>query len=98
RQWIKAHLDDPAAETMGVSMVAESGLAWSQPQEAIVWADMISDPAVRLENVEDIFLSWVRRDPDTAANFIKDDPTLTPDEKKQVFESFYGWKNMGTTN
>src|SRR5207253_7035989 len=57
RQWLNGHLSDPAAEKMVVSMVAESGLAYSNPQEAIVWADMISDAAVRLENVEDIFLS-----------------------------------------
>jgi len=98
RQWLTGHLTDPAAEKMLISMVAESGLSYSNPQEAIVWADLISDPAVRLENVEDIFLSWVRRDPDAAANYIKDDPTLTADEKKQVLDSFYGWKNFGTTN
>jgi len=98
RQWIKGHLDDPAAETMVVSMVAESGLAWSNPQEAITWADLISDPSARLENVEDIFLSWVRRDPDAAAIYIKNDPALTDEEKKEVLQSFFGWKNSGTVN
>ena len=98
RQWIKGHLDDPGAETMVTSMVAESGLSYSNPQEAIVWADLISDPNARLENVEDIFLSWVRRDPDAAANYIKNDPTLTADEKKQVLQSFFGWKNAGGAN
>jgi len=98
RQWLNGHLSDPVAEKMVVSMVAESDLAYSNPQEAIVWADMISDPSARLENVEDVFLSWARRDLDAAANYIKDDPALTPAEKKQVLESFYSWKNGGAAN
>jgi hypothetical protein len=98
RQWLTGRLSDPAAEKMVVSMVAESDLAYSNPQEAIVWAGLIADPATRLDNIEDIFLSWVRRDPDAAATYIRDDPALTAAEKKEVLESFYGWKNGGAAN
>lgn len=93
-KWLAAHVTDPAAEQMVISLVDESGLSYSKPQDAMVWAGLISDPAVRLESLQDIFLGWARQAPDTALNYIQSDPDLTPAEKQDVLKSYFSWKNL----
>lgn len=94
-KWLTGHISDPAAEQMVVSLAVESDVAYVNPQDAIVWAGLISDPTVRLESTQDIFLGWVRREPDAAMEYIQKDPYLTATEKQEVLKSYFGWKNSG---
>lgn len=93
-QWLAGHLTDPAAEQMVVSLVDESGLSYSNPKDAMTWAALISDPAVRLESMQDIFLGWARQEPNAALNYFQNDTDLTPGEKQEVFKSYFSWKNL----
>lgn len=85
-RWFAAHEADPAADRMIVNVLRDTGFGLSVPHVAFRWTELIADPAVRRQQMEEVTGAWAFRDHDAASRYIAQNSKLTPAEKTRLLE------------
>jgi hypothetical protein len=86
-QWLGEHEADPATDHMIASFVTDSPVSTSNPQVAMEWVDLISDPALRVQSLQQVARAWAEQNPAAATQYVQQNKKLTPEEKKRIVES-----------
>lgn len=82
--WFAANDGDPAADRMIVNVLRDTGFAALVPGTAFRWAELIADPALRQEQMQDVASAWAFRDYDSARRYIAEHTKLSAAEKTQL--------------
>jgi len=83
--WINQN--NPGAESdTGAAEIALSSQLAQKPELAATWAESISNPQLRLETLTTLIEKWTAVDQTSAENYIKNSPSLTPEDRTQLLD------------
>lgn len=80
-EWLAVHYDPTPDLDGGAGAVATlPNLVSREPEMAMIWADCITDPVLRVETLRTVAQEWVQRDREAVRRFIGSTPSLSAEE------------------
>jgi hypothetical protein len=89
-EWLSDYLAQAPAntetDTQIQALINRSSTAQDSPSVALQWASLISDPQTRQATQENLLLQWAGTDLTAATNYVKNNPSMTPDQKQALIQ------------
>lgn len=86
-RWFADHESDPTADKMLGSILRDTGFGLREPHIAFRWAELISAPGQRGDQMEEIFRAWAFRNRDAAIQYVVNSPRVNDSEKARLLNS-----------
>lgn len=86
-QWLGEHESDPSTDRMISNFATDSPIGQSNPRLALEWVELISDPTLRVQSLQEVVRSWAETDVNAATRYVSENKKLTDQEKQRLIQS-----------